>query len=53
MIRIPKIFISKKEEVLKGEELNLINGDDLLEEAINKRKYPKKKKTKVNFLPDL
>ena len=34
---------SKNEEVLKGEELYLINGDDLLEEAINKRKYPKKK----------
>ena len=48
-----KDFKSKKEEVLKGEELNLINGDDLLEEAINKRKYPKKKKTKVNFLADL
>ena len=49
MIRIPKIFISKKEEVLKGEELNLINGDDLLEDDINKRKYPKKRSLKSMF----
>ena len=40
---------SKNEEVLKGEELYLINGDDLLEEAINKRKYPKKRRLKSIF----
>jgi hypothetical protein len=48
-----KDSMPKKDEVLKGEDLYLINGDDLLEEYINKRKHPKKKKLYYNFLKNL